>query len=177
MGFGSGDRLGGSSNKVASVDCLRGIYEIILVGGLISGETASLMPPIEVEGSSRHGFSSSINSSDDTFHGDKAMASPARSPGEMEFSKVIREDDFPAADRFPPIRIPSGGSLSADSRILPDVMLAEAISDLSLRVLEGNIPHFFREESDNLPGSFFDVVSSSGRVGPGGLFAKTWDAA
>ena len=173
MGFDSGDRLGGASTKVASVDCLRGISEIILVGGLISGEAASLMPPVEVEGSSRHGFSSSINSSDDTFHGDKAMASPTRSPGETECSKVIREDEFPADDRFSPVPIPSGESLSADSRILPDVMLSEALSDSSLRVLEGNIPHFLREESDNLPGSLFDIVSSSGRVGPGGLFAKT----
>lgn len=173
MGFGSRNGLGGSSTEAAS---LRGMYAIIPVAGLNSGAAAFLTPPFEVEGSSRHGFSSSIDNSEDNFH-----RSSAKSLGGIEPSEVTREDEFPVDDTFPPNLMPGGESSSADSRELLGARLPEAISDSSLRVLEGNTPHFLRAETGDLPGSFFDVESSGGRfrsnkVGTGGLFAKTWDA-
>lgn len=135
MGFSSRDGLGGPSTKVASVDCLRCMYVFVFVSGLISEEAASLTPRLELETSSRHGFSSSIDSSDDTFHSDEAIASSARPPGEMERSEVTRGDGF-----------------------------SEVVSNLCLRVLEGNSPHFLRVKSGDLSKSFFDIGSSSGRL-------------
>lgn len=161
IGFGSCDRLGGSSTKVAFVDCLRRVCAFVLVAELISGEAPILTRPFEIEGSSRHGFSSSIDSSDGTFHGDKARASSARPPGKKEHSEVANEDDFPVDDTFPPDKMPSEVSLGADSCMLPDVRLSEAISGSILRVLGGKIPHFLREESSDLLGSFLDIGSSS----------------
>lgn len=156
MGFGSLDGLDGSSTEVASVDCLRGMYAVVVVAGLISGEVAFLLPPLELEGSSRHGFPSSIDSSDDSFHGGGLMASSERPLGETERSEVTPEDIFPVDDMFPPNAMPSGESLSPDPCMLPDVTISEAVFDSDLRVLEGSILHIFLVVSYDLPESFFD---------------------
>ena len=158
MGFGSRDGLGGSWTNVASVDCLRCMHSLLPVPELIFGELTSSMSPIKLEGSSRQGFFSPINKSDDIFHGDEATAPSARNPGEVDFT---REDKVSSDNTLPPYWIPSSESLSVDSCMLPDVRLSAAISDSVLCPLEGNMPHFLHVESSEF---FFGTGSSSGRL-------------
>lgn len=155
MGVGSHGSLGGCSIKVTSVECPRGMCALVLTAGVVSGEAAFLMLPLEIEVSSRQGFSSSSVISADIFHRDDATTASARSPEEIEGTKPVCEDEISVEDTFPPSRRPSGGSLSAGSYMLPNMRLSGANSDSRWGAREVNNPHLFRVELGDLSGSIF----------------------